>query len=131
MGNEVLQGIERHISKTMDSVRPGAAIVAVYIFGSIARDHAQEESDIDVAFLLDEAAYKKDPVEAIGPVYLMATRMGMALDRESDVTILNGASLEMAYEIVTSGRCVFEADEEKRLEYEIAIRGMYFDLWNR
>jgi hypothetical protein len=50
------------------------------------------------------------------------------LDRKTDVTILNSASLEIAYEILTSGRCILETNSEKRLEYEIAVRGMYFDF---
>jgi hypothetical protein len=73
-------------------------------------------------------SYKADSVAAIAPVYLAATRAGMALDRETDVTILNGASLEIAYEILTSGHCILETDPGKRLEYEIAVKGMYFDF---
>jgi hypothetical protein len=52
----------------------------------------------------------------------------MQLDRETDVTILNSASLEMAYEVVTSGKCLFELDPDMRMEYELKIKGMYFDF---
>jgi hypothetical protein len=54
--------------------------------------------------------------------------MGMKLDRVVDVTILNSASLEMAYEIITTGHLLFESDVELRLQYEIKIKGMYFDF---
>lgn len=59
---------------------------------------------------------------------MISGKMGMQLDRIVDVTILNSASLEMAYEIITTGRLLFESDVELRLQYEIKIKGMYFDF---
>jgi len=105
-----------------------SAITAVYIFGSTVTGRAAITSDVDLAFLLDENAYKADPLAASAPCYLAATRLGMEFGKKTDVTILNAASLEIAYEIVTSGLCLFAPDPEKRLEYESALRGMYFDF---
>ena len=34
----------------------------------------------------------------------------------------------MAYEVVTTGHCVYEVDLDQRLEYEALLRGMYFDF---
>jgi len=64
----------------------------------------------------------------MSPAHLIAAKVGMQLDRETDVTILNSASPEMAYEVVTSGKCLFELDPDLRMEYEIKIKGMYFDF---
>jgi hypothetical protein len=36
--------------------------------------------------------------------------------------------LEIAYEVVSTGRCIYELNSDKRLEYEAKIRGMYFDF---
>jgi hypothetical protein len=36
--------------------------------------------------------------------------------------------LELAYEIMVTGKCIYELDSELRLDYEIKIRGMYFDF---
>ena len=55
-------------------------------------------------------------------------QIGMKLGVQTDVTILNSASIEMTYEIVTLGRCVYEADIDSRVEYEARVRGMYFDF---
>jgi predicted nucleotidyltransferase len=107
--------------------RPGV-IVAGYLFGSLSRSELRPDSDIDLAFLLDEKAYKSDPINAMSPAHLIAAKVGMQLDRETDVTILNSASLEMAYEVVTSGKCLFELDLDLRMEYELKIKGMYFDF---
>jgi len=60
--------------------------------------------------------------------HFIAARVGRKFDRETDVTILNSASLEIAYEVVSTGRCIYELNSDQRLEYEAKIRGMYFDF---
>ena len=114
--------------KAMDKAGHPGVIVACYLFGSLLRSETRPDSDIDFAFLLDEKAYKSDPIIAMSPAHLIAAKAGMQLDRETDVTILNSASLEIAYEVVTTGKCLFEIDPDLRMEYEIKIKGMYFDF---
>ena len=104
------------------------SVVAVYLFGSFIKGETKNASDIDLAFLLDEQAYKTDPISAMSPAHLIAAQFGMKVDKETDVTILNSASLEIAYEVVTTGKCLFELDPDMRMEYELKIKGMYFDF---
>jgi predicted nucleotidyltransferase len=103
-------------------------IRAAYLFGSSAIGRSKTTSDIDIAFLVDQQSYTYDPVRAVSPAFMLATKIGMRLDKETDVTILNSASLEIAYEVITTGRCVYDSDPETRFEYESKIRGMYFDF---
>jgi predicted nucleotidyltransferase len=121
---EITNAIQRYIAESQND----DSIVAIYLFGSFLRGETEKSSDIDLAFLLDEKAYKSDPIIAMSPAHLIAAKVGMQLDRETDVTILNSASLEMAYEVVTSGKCLFELDPDMRMEYELKIKGMYFDF---
>ena len=109
-------------------IRNAASIVAAYLFGSYARAEEKAQSDIDLAFLLDEQTYKADPFEAACLAYMIATRIGMRLHMQTDVTILNSSSIETAYEVITTGRCVYESDMDRRLEYEATMRGMYYDF---
>ncbi len=111
-----------------ESMPPDSAILAVYLFGSHVTVQAKRSSDIDLAFLLDDKSYKADAFDAVAPAYLVAAKAGMEIGQETDVTILNASSLEMAYEVVTSGLCLFEADTDRRLEYEATVRGLYFDF---
>lgn len=104
------------------------SIVAVYLFGSCIKRGAEKASDIDLAFLLNEQAYKTDPIGEMSPAHLIAAAIAMRFDKETDVTILNSSSLEVAYEIMVTGKCVYELDSDLRMEYEIKIRGMYFDF---
>ena len=103
-------------------------IIAVYIFGSCLKEDGRRASDLDLAFLLERDVYKSGPLEAISPAYSIAARIGMKLNMDTDVTILNSSSLEIAYEIITSGKCIHETNLEARLEYEAAIKGMFIDF---
>ena len=124
--------IPPHIQKLkeqlLDAIQPEDDIAAVYLFGSFLKKDYANSSDVDLAFLVDEKKYVIDPVKAVSPVYIIAARIGMALDMETDVTILNAASLEIAYETMTTGKCIYDTDQDKRLEYECKIKGMYFDF---
>ena len=120
-----IQKIKEQLEKT---IQLKDRVVAVFLFGSFLKRSPKGTSDIDLAFLVDEKHYASDPVMACAPAYMTATRVGMALDMETDVTILNSSSLEIAYEIITTGRCLHATDQDRRLEYECKIRGMYFDF---
>ena len=120
--------ITKFLRNQIAEMRGETSIVSVYLFGSILKGNAGKTSDIDLAFLLDEKAYKSDAIIAMSSAHLIAAKVGTQLDRETDVTILNSASLEIAYEVVTTGKCLFEIDQDLRMEYEIKIKGMYFDF---
>ena len=105
-----------------------SCIVVVYLFGSYAKGKEKARSDMDLAFLLDEKAYKADPFETTGHAYMTAMQIGTKFWKETDVVILNSSSIELAYEAVSSGCCVYETDQDRRLEYETKVRGMYYDF---
>ena len=123
-----LTNIGKEITQLTSAHSSAGLVVAVYVIGSAVGSNFKESSDIDLAFLVDEGHYKEDPFRAIGPAHKIAATAGLMLRREIDVVILNSASLEMAYEIVTTGIPLFESDHELRLQYEIKIKGMYFDF---
>jgi predicted nucleotidyltransferase len=123
-----ISNIAKSLRKRIAEMQGEPSIVSIYLFGSILKGNAGKTSDIDLAFLLDEKAYKSDAIFAMSPAHLIAAKIGTQLDRETDVTILNSASLEIAYEVVTTGKCLFEIDPDTRMEYELKIRGMYFDF---
>jgi uncharacterized protein len=120
--------IRNCLLECLNSEAPQGLIQVVYLFGSFARNQQRAESDIDLAFLVAQEKYSIDAFECTAPLHMIAVKVGMAIDRVVDVTILNSASLEIAYEIVVGGECLFESDSEQRLQYELKIRGMYFDF---
>lgn len=129
MGEHTIQKAKRELSAILsEKTFANSRILAVYLFGSRVTGKEKPGSDIDLAFLVSTQSYRDDPVAAVSPCHLAAARLGLRLESETDVTIMNGASLEMAYEVIVSGKCVFESDPEARYEYEAALRGMYFDF---
>jgi len=123
-----LSTLKRETIQLIETCPSPDLILAVYLFGSAARSKDKSSSDIDLAFLVDEGRYKKDPYEASRPVHMVVGRIGLIFEREIDVVILNSVSLETAYEIVTTGLKLFEKDTDLLLEFEIKIKGMYFDF---
>ncbi|MCF8050017.1 MAG: nucleotidyltransferase domain-containing protein [Desulfobacterales bacterium] len=121
--------IDRIRSDAREAFAGSDTVLAVYLFGSMLdAETDRRPRDIDLAFLLDEAQYKNDPLEASSDAHLFAARLSGALEIKTDIVILNGASLEMAYEIITRGRAVYVADEDRRTDYECKVKGLYFDF---
>jgi predicted nucleotidyltransferase len=125
---DILSDIADIFKSEIADKHSGAPIVAVYLFGSFLKTKISKSSDIDLAFLLDEGVHNLDPIEAMSAAHLIAARIGMKFDKQTDVTILNSASLEISYEVVSTGKCIYELNSDQRLEYEAKIRGMYFDF---
>jgi len=101
LAESVKHDLLSYISESVDARR---AIVAGYLFGSPRRpEKFKKNSDIDLAFLLDRRRYKQDPVINSAPAYMAATKLGMTLNRQTDVIVLNAASIETAYQAVTTG----------------------------
>ena len=103
-------------------------ILAVYLFGSLAKKKLGNSSDIDVAFLFDRLFYKNDPYKSFSTAQIMGAEAGEVLGQEVDVSVLNCASLFFAYEVISTGVCLFERDFNERIRYEIAIKGQYYDF---
>jgi uncharacterized protein len=121
-----MAGVLRDLLKEMVQGDPG--IKAVYLFGSHADGTATRRSDIDLAFLFEEAGYRADPLDLFFRAQVIAANLGESLRRKTDAVLLNSSSLEMAYEIVTTGVCVYEADRDDRAVYEARVMGLWFDF---
>ncbi|MFO7912677.1 MAG: nucleotidyltransferase domain-containing protein [Desulfotignum sp.] len=126
----LLQEIEKRINAYIsDSIEAKQSITIVYLYGSVLHpEKFRHKSDIDLAFLLDPSLYKKDPLIYSTPAYMAATEIGLMANRQTDVNILNAASIETAYQAITTGIVLYETDHENRLEYESLVRGLYFDF---
>ena len=125
---DTVSAIAKILRKQIAESQSESSIAVVYLFGSCLKGDTGKTSDIDLAFLLDENAYKADPIEAMSLPHLIAVRVGMEFNKQTDVVILNSASIEIAYELVTTGKCLFELDPDLKMEYELKIKGMYFDF---
>ena len=103
-------------------------ITAVYLFGSCATGESTGSSDVDLAFLFEEKFYRTDPLEAFSDATLIAAKLSSELNKKTDVVVLNSASLELAYEVISTGTCIYEADPDLRVTYEAKTIGLWFDF---
>jgi predicted nucleotidyltransferase len=99
-------------------------VVAVYLFGSVARGTAGPASDIDIAALFTTA-----PAATLdGPRLTLEGDLERALGRSVDFVVLNGAPVDLRIRILRDGRLLLDRDPAARIAYEVRTRNEAFDL---
>ena len=100
------------------------AIVAAYVFGSIARGEEGPGSDLDIGVLLAEAP----PATLDGLRGDLAEALERLVGRDVDLVILNAAPADLVHRVLRDGRLVLETDRAARVRFEVQRRREYFDL---
>jgi predicted nucleotidyltransferase len=96
-------------------------LVAVWLFGSVARGEARPDSDVDVAFL----ARRSVPPLA---VFDAAQDLAVTLGRDVDLVDLSQALTVFRAQVVTSGRRLFAADTTAADTFEMYALSDYARL---
>jgi predicted nucleotidyltransferase len=98
-----------------DVFRAEPAVLAAWLYGSVAGGHANRFSDVDFAVLL-----RADSPQGLDR-FVLLDRITRALadvlavsERDVDVTALNEQGLVFQYEVLRSGRLIYEADRTAR-----------------
>lgn len=95
------------------------AVIAAYLFGSLAKDCAGPESDVDIAVLLKEQGPEFPQLEVMS---LLEKKLG----RRVELIVLNRATELLKHEIRKTGQLIFERDSAGRKQFE--VRSMkYFE----
>lgn len=100
-------------------------VVAVYLFGSVARERVGPRSDVDVAVLLRDGLSSEETFEQ--RLQLLGD-LGSFSDREVDVVVLNTAPLLLQQQVLKYGRVIYERDSLDRIRFEVRARKTYFDV---
>ena len=91
-------------------------ISAAWIFGSVARDEARQESDLDMALLLaDSAATAVEHARALAD---LAARCEQTSGRSTDLIVLGLHDPILAHRVLSEGRLIYESDRARRLDFE-------------
>jgi len=99
------------------------SIQLVYLFGSAASGHMTPLSDIDIAYLDDGSA---DPFDF--EIELEASVREMFPDAgRIDLVHLADAPIALRYEIIRSGRLLFEDSDKVRASFEEETTKLYLD----
>lgn len=87
------------------------AVVAVYLFGSVAEGRQHRESDVDVGVLLDRAMVPGER-ERFEQRLALSAALSRVHGKAGDIVILNDAPPTLSRAIVTKGRRVLCRDSE-------------------
>jgi predicted nucleotidyltransferase len=96
-------------------------VIAIYRFGSTARDEQRGDSDVDLALLAPAAL---DPVVRFD----LQERLAVALRRDVDLVDLRRASTVMAMQVVSRGESIETGDARERGRFEDHVFGAYARL---
>jgi predicted nucleotidyltransferase len=104
--------------------RRSTGVVAVYLFGSVARGDAHRDSDVDLAVLLRE-----DPPRTLDGLGLdLADGLQAELGVPVQVVVLNSAPCDLTHRVLRDGRLLVDRDPSARIRFEVRARNEYFDL---
>ena len=101
-----------------------AGLVCVYLYGSVARGEARQQSDVDLAVL-----YAEDPPPTFDGLGLsLGSTLERRLGRPVDLVVLNQACVDLVHRILRDGKLVYDSDPSARIRFEVHARNAYFDL---
>lgn len=124
MADDGAPDMDRAIAAALDGF---PQVAAAWLFGSQARGEARPDSDVDVGLLL-RARHKTvaDEYRLLGSI---AAEIERALDgRCVDVVLLEPQGPIFCHHVLSEGRLVYDADPERRWDFESETYVRYFDF---
>jgi len=97
-------------------------IIAIFLFGSYAKKTTTKLSDIDIGIL-----FKKDFNYVNDELKIIQKLSEIFQNNSIDLTILNAAPPDLAFEVIKSGELLLVNDEEALIEFKKYITFKYFD----
>ncbi|GBF32278.1 nucleotidyltransferase [Desulfocucumis palustris] len=101
-------------------------VLAVYLFGSAAKNLMQKNSDIDIAVLLDEKI--KNKIQRFDLILTAGMELEKETGRSFDVVDITKVPLVLQHQILKTGQLLLENDRPARINFEVGSRRKYFDL---
>ena len=117
----VIPDLDRLVADAFVSI-PG--VVAVYVFGSVARAQERPDSDVDVAVLFTTAP----PATFDSQPYDIEAELERRLRRPVEIVVLNRAPVDLRIRVQRDGRVVVDRDRAARIAYEVRTRNEAWDL---
>ena len=117
---------ETDIERIIHYFRDRDEVSSLYLFGSSAKGKGTEESDIDIAVLIDEPRLKKKDIEKFRRKYYEASpRFSL---RRVDIVILNSAPVFLKYQVIKTGKILFDRNRKLRVGFTEKTITEYLDF---
>ncbi|GFZ33950.1 nucleotidyltransferase [Clostridium zeae] len=117
-----MKDIEDAIAIFILEIEKFCNIKFAYLFGSYARKENNEESDVDIALMLENNLESLEAVFLRGRIIDIGKKI---FSREVDIVLLNIDSPVLKYEIIKEGLVI--KDNEERISFESLAMREYFD----
>lgn len=102
-------------------------VAAAWLFGSEARGQAGSDSDVDIGLVFRErGATALDHDEAL--LTIAARLEAVAPGRRIDLVVLEPQGPIFCHRVLSEGRLVYDADPERRIDFESDTYVRYFDF---
>jgi hypothetical protein len=113
-------------SRIKDLLLSEKSTLFAYLYGSFLG--AGPFRDIDVAAYADPAAFKNtDKMFSYG--LSLAAKVDLAVSGVTvDLRLLNLAPTPFKFGVITKGKVIFTRDDQKRMDFEVRTRSLYFDF---
>lgn len=122
----------RVVTQAMDQIRAlllhyfeGAPpeLLAVYLFGSVARRTAGTASDVDLGLL-----YASRPPSTLDGLPLgTEADLERLVGRPVQAVVLNNAPPDLIHRVLRDGELLLDRDRPQRIRFEVDARNRYFD----
>ncbi len=96
-------------------------LIAIYLFGSRARNDGNSASDFDLAVL---AGQRLAPLER----WELQERLAVLAGSDVDLVDLSQSSTVLRVQVITGGRLLYETDRNARASFEATALGSYARL---
>jgi len=107
--------LNEKISKIIEIIKSHPNVIAIYLFGSYAKEEAIPLSGIDIADILENPTPESE------------ADIGSLSSPEIDVVLFHRLPLHIRYEVLKYGKEIFVRDEEKLLEIKLKVMREYLD----
>lgn len=121
--------VERELPGLAGAFADEPAVVAAWLFGSVAAGRAAPWSDVDFAVLLNQDAPRG--LDRLVLLDAIAQRLARILDLpESDVDVvaLDEQGPVFQHTVLRTGRLVYERDPKVRIRFYCSVVRRYFDF---
>lgn len=97
-----IKTIKKRLDKLIKMAKQDTAVLAVFLFGSVARENNHRKSDLDISLILKQGSYSPTELSQKKLEYLMFT--------DSDIHIFQQLPLYIRIRVIKEGKVLFCKD---------------------
>jgi predicted nucleotidyltransferase len=112
-------------SGLLPALEAAPAVAAAWVFGSMARGEARDDSDLDVAVLLRDR--RATAVTLRRDLMDLAARLEQAAGHRIDLVVLGLHDPIIAHRVLSDGVLVYDADRDRRIDFTSDVLARYLD----